>query len=502
MTHFKKYTGHSFWLTGLMLTVLLTGCGGGNEVPTAVEDTTTTTGTNDTTTSTDSSSVTETAPANTAINVPLNQKVVVTFSESMDASTLTTASFTVTGKDEAALVGTVVYDADSKTASFDPDRNFTASTVYTAMITTQAKTATGTALASNVTWSFTSGAATAVDTTAPTKVSTYPVDTATDVPINRNVTATFNEALDPATVSSSSFTLKQGTTAISGTVSYSNKVATFDPTNDLAASTTYTATISTTATDLVGNALAANLVWTFTTGATANVAKGPAPVNLRTAGDFVILTKTGITNVHTSAITGNIGASPITAAAMDNVFCTEITGTIYGANAAYTGSGAITCFKGDSASNTLVANAVLDMGTAYTDASGRTTPDFTELHAGDVSGQTLVPGLYKWGTNLIINAGNVTLNGGANDVWIFQIDGDIVQASNTSVLLTGGALAKNVFWQVAGGTGVSIDTNAVFEGVIMAEKAINVKTGATVNGRLLSQTEVTLQSNTVTQPAQ
>ncbi|PIU37620.1 MAG: hypothetical protein COT01_10865, partial [Piscirickettsiaceae bacterium CG07_land_8_20_14_0_80_44_28] len=199
---------------------------------------------------------------------------------------------------------------------------------------------------------------------------------------------------------------------------------------------------------------------------------------------------------------GNIGASPITAAAMDNVFCTEITGTIYGANAAYTGSGAITCFKGDSASNTLVANAVLDMGTAYTDASGRTTPDFTELHAGDVSGQTLVPGLYKWGTNLIINAGNVTLNGGANDVWIFQIDGDIVQASNTSVLLTGGALAKNVFWQVAGGTGVSIDTNAVFEGVIMAEKAINVKTGATVNGRLLSQTEVTLQSNTVTQPAQ
>ncbi|PIU38781.1 MAG: hypothetical protein COT01_04825, partial [Piscirickettsiaceae bacterium CG07_land_8_20_14_0_80_44_28] len=199
--------------------------------------------------------------------------------------------------------------------------------------------------------------------------------------------------------------------------------------------------------------------------------------------------------------TGNIGASPITAAAMDNVFCTEITGTIYGANAAYTGSGAISCFKGVPADNTLVANAVLDMGTAYNDAAGRTTPDFTELHAGDVSGQTLVPGLYKWGTSVLINT-NVTLNGGPNDVWIFQIEGNITQASDTKVLLTGGAVAKNVFWQVAGGVGVDINTNATFEGVILAVKAVNVKTGATINGRLLSQTEVTLQQNTVTQPAQ
>jgi len=495
-----------------MLTVLLTGCGGGNKVPTSesVDNTTSTSDTNDTndTTSNTTSdtpvapSVSETAPGNEAISVALNQNVVAIFSDAMNNTTLTTDSFTVTGTGETALVGTLTYDAATKTASFDPNRNFTAETVYTAKITTAAKNSVGTPLAADYTWSFTSGAATAVDTTAPQKVSTYPVDAATDSLLNRDISATFDETLDPATITSSSFTVKKGTTAIAGTVSYSNKVATFNPTNDLDASSTYTATISTAVKDLAGNALAANLVWSFTTGATTAVAKGPDPVNLRTAGDFVILTKTGITNVHTSAITGNIGASPITAAAMDNVFCTEITGTIYGANAAYTGSGAITCFKGDSASNTLVANAVLDMGTAYTDASGRTTPDFTELHAGDVSGQTLVPGLYKWGTNLIINAGNVTLNGGANDVWIFQIDGDIVQASNTSVLLTGGALAKNVFWQVAGGTGVSIDTNAVFEGVIMAEKAINVKTGATVNGRLLSQTEVTLQSNTVTQPAQ
>jgi len=122
------------------------------------------------------------------------------------------------------------------------------------------------------------------------------------------------------------------------------------------------------------------------------------------------------------------------------------------------------------------------------------------LHAGDISGQTLVPGLYKWGTNVLINT-NVTLAGSANDVWIFQVAGDIIQASATNVFLTGGALAKNVFWQVGGGTGVAINTGAVFEGVVLAVKGITVNTGATINGRLLSQTSVTLDQNPVTQPA-
>jgi hypothetical protein len=136
--------------------------------------------------------------------------------------------------------------------------------------------------------------------------------------------------------------------------------------------------------------LIAPVVWSFTAH-NANAA-GPAPVNLGTAGNFVILTKTGITNVPTSHITGNIGASPITAAAMNNVTCAEITGTIYGADVAYTGNGVTTCFKGAAADNTLVANAVLDMGTAYADAAGRTLPNFTELGAGDISGLTLAPG--------------------------------------------------------------------------------------------------------------
>jgi hypothetical protein len=244
--------------------------------------------------------------------------------------------------------------------------------------------------------------------------------------------------------------------------------------------------------------LSAALAWGLTTHNA--VAAGPAPVNLGTSGNFVILTKTGITNVPTSKITGNIGASPITAAAMDNVTCAEMTGTIYGADVAYTGSGVTTCFKGAAADNTLVANAVLDMGTAYADALGRTTPDFTELGAGDISGLTLAPGLYKWSTGVLINT-DVTLSGGPNDVWIFQIAGNVTQAAATHVLLAGGAQAKNIFWQVAGGAGVAMGTTAHFEGVILAATGVTLTSGATVNGRLLAQTAVTLIMNTITQPA-
>lgn len=478
MNAMNKYTGRGLWLAALVLTAFVTGCnsggGGGSTVPT----------------------VTATGPVDAATDVALNSKVVATFSEAMNASSINTVSFTVIGSGEAALSGAVSLDAATKTASFTPGSNLTASTVYTATLTRNVKSSAGIALAANYVWSFTSG--TAVDTTAPTVSSTKPADAATGVARNRNVSANFSEELDPASVNTSTFTLSDDGSPISGAVSYSNKVATFNPDSNLTANTVYTATLTTGNTDLASNPLAANVVWSFTTGTA--IAAGPAPVNLRTAGDFVLLTKTGITNVATSAITGNIGASPITAAAMDNVFCSEITGTIYGSDAAYTGSGDVSCFAGAAPDNTLVANAVLDMGTAYADAAGRTTPDFTELGEGDISGMTLDPGLYKWGTGVLIST-DVTLSGGPNDVWIFQIAGDITQANAASILLAGGALPKNIFWQVGGGTGVAIGTTAVFQGVILAEKAVNLNTGATVNGRLLSQTEVTLIQNTVTQPA-
>ncbi|WP_417545611.1 ice-binding family protein [Marinobacter sp.] len=485
MTTLRRYANRTLWLSAIMLTAFVAGCNSDSNKSSTSPIIPTVT-------------VTSTDPADTATSVPLNSKVVANFSEPMDATTIDSLSFTVAGASGPALTGTISIDANSSSATFTPGSNFTASTLYTATITTAATSVSGKSLAANYVWTFTSG--TTADTKAPTVSSTDPANNATDFALNRSITAVFSETLDPASVNPASFTLTadSGATSVSGAVSYSNRLATFNPDSNLAASTLYTATLTTGVTDLAANALAANVVWTFTTGTA--IAAGPKPVNLRTAGDFVILTKTGITNVHTSAITGDIGASPITAAAMDNVFCTEITGIIYGSDAAYTGSGATPCFAGAAPDNTLVANAVLDMGTAYTDAAGRTTPDFTELHAGDVSGQTLVPGLYKWGTDVLINT-DVTLTGGANDVWVFQISGDIIQASGTHVFLTGGALAKNVFWQVGGGTGVALNTNAAFAGIVLAVKGITVNTGATVNGRLLSQTAVTLDQNTVTQPA-
>jgi len=444
-------------------------------------------------------SVTLTNPLDAEVDVAINHNVVATFSEAMKAVTIDTSSFTLTAPNAVAIVGTVSFDTDSNTAIFLPSNDLSTETVYTATITTAAISLAGKPLASDYSWSFTTGLA--PDVTAPTVSSTDPLDSAVNFAINRNLMAEFSEALDPSSINSNSFVVTDGITPVAGVVIYAGTSVSFNPNDDLTANTVYTATLTTAITDLatIANPLASDYVWSFTTSAVA--AQGPAPVDLSSAGNFVILTKTGTTNVHSSAITGNMGASPITAAAMDNVFCNEITGTIYGSNAAYTGSGDVSCFAGAAPDNTLVANAVLDMGTAYNDAAGRTLPDFTELHAGDISGQTLTPGLYKWSTGVLIST-DVTLTGAANDVWIFQISGNVTQENGTKITLAGGAQAKNIFWQVEGGTGVAIGTTAHFAGIILAEKAITVNTGATVDGRLFAHTAVTLDQNAVTQPAQ
>jgi Ice-binding-like len=215
------------------------------------------------------------------------------------------------------------------------------------------------------------------------------------------------------------------------------------------------------------------------------------PVNLGRAGTFAILTKTGITDVYASAVTGDVGTSPITGAAL-LLRCGEVSGQVYTVDAA----GPLPCKITDA---TTLTTAVGDMEFAYTDAAGRTSPDFTELGAGEIGGKTLGPGLYKWSSDVKITT-NVTLSGGPTDVWILQIAGRLQEGNAVRVTLAGGALAKNIFWQVAGA--VTIGTTAHFEGVILAKTMIAVNTGATVNGRLFAQTAVTLQMNSVTQPAQ
>ncbi len=218
-------------------------------------------------------------------------------------------------------------------------------------------------------------------------------------------------------------------------------------------------------------------------------------VNLGTAGNFVILSKTGVSTTGTTAITGDIGVSPIDGTAitgfgliMDatNEFSTSslVTGKLYAAD--YTPP-----------TPAKMTTAVSDMETAYTDAAGRTeTSIVTELGAGDISGMTIAPGLYKWGTGVLIST-DITLEGDSNAIWIFQISGDLTVASGAKIILKGGAQAKNIFWQVGGGVGVEIGTTAHIEGNIIAQKAIHLRTGATLNGRALSQTAVTLDANEI-----
>jgi hypothetical protein len=223
---------------------------------------------------------------------------------------------------------------------------------------------------------------------------------------------------------------------------------------------------------------------------------GQAPVNLGTAGNFVILAKSGISTVPASIVTGDIGVSPIDATAITGFSLMLAAGSPFATSAQITGKVYAPDYAAPTPAN--LTTAIGDMQTAYTDAAGRTLPDFTELGAGQIGGLTLVPGLYKWGTDVLISS-DVTLSGDSNAVWIFQIAGKITQANGTKVFLSGGARAENVFWQAFGD--VTLGTTSHFEGIIMAQTSISLGTGASINGRLLAQTAVTLEANTVAAPA-
>ena len=225
------------------------------------------------------------------------------------------------------------------------------------------------------------------------------------------------------------------------------------------------------------------------------VVAGAPAVNLRSAGGYVILAESAISTVPPAVITGDLGISPMTATSVTgfsliadatNVFSTsaQVTGKVYAAADAAPTSSNLTA-------------AIGDMVLAFTDAAGR-APDVTELGAGSIGGMTLGPGVYKWGTGVLIPT-DLTLNGSATAVWTLQIAQSLTVSNAVAVHLTGGALAKNVFWQVAGS--VDLGTTSHFEGIVLCQTMINLRTGASIVGRLMAQTAVTLDTSTVTQPA-
>jgi hypothetical protein len=431
--------------------------------------------------------VSSTVPANSGMAVAVNLPITATFSRVMDPTTLSPTTFLL--KQGSTVVPGAV-TCFGTTATLKPTSALAPNTSFTATITVGSKDTTGLALAADHSWTFTTVAADA----APTVSGTSPPNAAADVSSRQQLSATFNQAMDATTLTASTFTVLQGSTVVTGLVSYqaTSNTVTFAPTAQLGASLPYTATISTGAKNASGRALATAFSWSFTTRAAGSTT---LPVNLGTAGQYVILGETKIDTVPTSAITGNIGLSPYAASFITGFSLTANSTRTFSTSAQVTGK----VFAADYTSPTSsdLTAAIGDMGTAFTDAAGR-APEVTELGAGNIGGMTLAPGVYKWGTGLLIPT-DVHLTGSATDVWIFQIAQDLNMSSATKIILGGGALAKNVFWQVSGLT--VLGTTAHFEGIILCQTGITLQTGASINGRLLAQSAVNIDSSTIVEPA-
>jgi uncharacterized protein (TIGR03437 family) len=302
-------------------------------------------------------------------------------------------------------------------------------------------------------------------------IFTVPANGAIQVTTSSNVVANFNQLLNTLLTNTITFTLKQGTTPIPGTVTFAGTFATFDPTFNLAPNTQYTATLTSTATNPAARLLTGSYVWSFTTGASID----QAAVCL---SNFAVLSGAGIVNRGASTITGDIGVSP--GASVTGFPPGTLTGTIH---------------PGDAAA----AQGILDLSAAYANAVARLVGAVAV--AGDLGGQTFTAGLYNSVSSLSIISGNLTLDakGDPNAIFIFQMASTLTTAPGSQVVLAGGASASNIFWQV--GTSATLGANSVFSGSILANQAITLNTGAAVNGRLLAENgTVTLASNIIASP--
>jgi hypothetical protein len=437
-----------------------------------------------------SPTVISTDPVNHAISVATNTTVEATFSEAMDPSTLTTGTFTL-AHGTTSISGAVGYAGT--TALFTPADLLADNTLYTATISGGAQDLAGNPL-STYTWTFTTAAA--LDVLPPTVVTTDPANEAVEVALNKMITARFSEAMDQSTITTAIVRLTGlGGASVTGTVSYASgtSTVTFDPASDLASHTTYTGTIRggpTGAKDLAGNAVASDYVWTFTT-VDAPGPSGQAAVNLGTAARFAILSNSAITNIPTSAITGDVGISPGARSSITGLTIPEVTGTIFAADDA------------DPVPAMLIA-AKTDARNAYLDAVAAVRGTPTPI-SGNINGLTLVPGLYESGTSIEISPGGILyLNGqgNSNAVFVIRSATSITTESTSQVVLTGNAQAKNIFW--AAGSAVTLGTNSVMKGTIIACTSISIQTGARLDGRALIQSaaagQVSLDHSTIVRP--
>ena len=461
-------------------------------------------------------------PATGTAGVAINTRITATFSEPMNAATLTATSFTLTNTTlGTAVPGTVTYAAASRTATFTPTVALPAATLFTATVTSAATDVAGNALAGNTAvapgagsqvWTFTTGAA--GDTTSPTVTTVSPVAGATGICLNKAASATFSEPMDPASITASTLTVTDAGVAVPGSVSYdaASQVASFVPTAaaGFAASRTFTVTVVSGANgvrDLAGNALAADRVWTFSTGTQPCL----SPVNLGAAASFGAFGgAAGVTNQGVNTVVGgNLGS---TAA------CTLITGFHDAANV-YTETplnvgavnGSIQCAPpapGTAASLALATQARADAQTAYNTLAA--LPPGSDPGAGQLGGLVLTPGVYTAaGGTFAVTGGNLTLDaqGDVNAVWVFQSAAALtvgLTATPRSVLLVNGAQARNVFWQV--GSAARIEDGSTMVGTLIAPAGVTVSTAGqtvqtTLTGRAIGLTaSVTLVNTTIVAP--
>jgi hypothetical protein len=421
--------------------------------------------------------ITSTDPANNSTGVVLNKKITTVFSAPMDPLTITTSTFTVK-QGATAVAGTVSYAGT--TASFMPSANLTANTVYTGTITNGAKNASGISMVNNYVWTFTTGII-----AAPKVNSTDPLNLATNVALNKVISVTFSEAMNSSTITASSFNVMNGTTPVSGAVNYSGTTATFTPTAKLLSSTTYVATVTTQARNLAGTSIADDYSWSFNTNATL----GPAGVDLKSVGRFGIIAGVGVSN--------NAGFSQIRN--LDVGISPGVRSSITGFPPAIIVNGAM--YASDDIAPpgvpAMLTQAKQDLTNAYLFAEGATFPAPATV-SGDLGGTTLAPGIYKTTSTLLIQSGDLTLDaqGDVNAVWIFQIASDFttVGGAGGNVILSGGAQAKNVFWQT--GSSATIGDGTSFKGNILALTSITMNSGATAVGRMLARNGAVVLTNT------
>ncbi|GHN03087.1 hypothetical protein WSM22_45760 [Cytophagales bacterium WSM2-2] len=446
--------------------------------------------------------VVSTSPANLGINVPLTSVVTITFNEAMNPATIAPGAFTllspgspggrVEGSARINMAGTLTYDEATFTMTFTPVSKLAPNATYTGTVGTSVKDKAGNALQVNYVWTFSTSAL-----VSPTVVSTDPLNNSIGIALNKVVAATFSVPMDPLTITSTTFNLKQGATAVSGIVSYTGSTASFTPSSPLASNTTYTGTITTGAKNVPGTPLANDFVWSFSTA----VPLGPPVVNLNSVARFGIIAGVGVSNNAGPSVINNldVGIYPgVRSSVTGFPPAVVVGGTIYASDdVAPPGTAA------------MLLQAQNDLTAAYNAAAGATLPA-PAVAPADLGGKTLAPGIYTSASTMLLQNGNLTLDaqGDANAVWIFQVgsalttvgSGPFPSASGGNVILAGGAQAKNVFWQVSSSATIGDFTS--FKGNILSLSSITMNSGAVAEGRMLARngSVIMTSSNIINKP--